>query len=424
VEIFINKLNRISVVAKMKFCIYACPNYTENALFFIDKLTSIEGVRFGLICQEPREWMPATISSKLAGFGKVNDVFDENELLEAVKLLQNKHGKVHRLIAAIEQIQVPLAQVRERLGIKGMSVETAINFRDKNKMKEVMRKAGLPCAKHQLILSENEALAFVKKTGYPVVVKPLAGAASQGTYKAGNDKELIEALKKCDPNGAGPILLEEFIQGDEFSFDTFSQKGKSVFHSLTHYYPNPLEVMREPWIQWQVVLPREVDDEKYNDIRIAAAKTLKALGMDTGMSHLEWFRRNDGSIAISEVAARPPGAQITTLISRANDIDCVGLWGRLMIFEKFPKVERKYAAGAAFLRGQGQGKVKAVHGLEQIQSEFGQLITDFRIPKPGQEKSITYEGEGFIILRHPETSVVREALAKIVSTVNVELYNY
>jgi hypothetical protein len=92
-----------------------------------------------------------------------------------------------------------------------------------------------------------------------------------------------------------------------------------------------------------------------------------------------------------------------------------------MLFDEFPNVERKYAVGAAFLRGQGQGKVRAVHGFEQIQREFGHLITDYRIPKPGQEKSMSYEGEGVIILRHPETSVVREALSKVVSTIRVEL---
>ncbi|MBK9016747.1 MAG: hypothetical protein IPM82_23195 [Saprospiraceae bacterium] len=174
-------------------------------------------------------------------------------------------------------------------------------------------------------------------------------------------------------------------------------------------------------MQWQVVLPREVESPIYDDIKQAAFKTLDALGMNTGMSHLEWFRRQDGSIAISEVAARPPGAQITTLISRANDFDCVAAWGRLMIFGEFPVPERKYAVGAAFLRGQGTGKVREVLGLEQVQREVGHLITDVKIPKPGQEKSLSYEGEGYILLRHPETAVVKEALSRVVSTVRVVL---
>ena len=85
---------------------------------------------------------------------------------------------------------------------------------------------------------------------------------------------------------------------------------------------------------------------------------------------MEWFRRADGSVAISEVAARPPGAQITTLVSRAHDIDFVQAWARLMIFNTFDPPDRRYAAGAAFLRGQGQGRVRAVHGWEQVSARI------------------------------------------------------
>lgn len=139
------------------------------------------------------------------------------------------------------------------------------------------------------------------------------------------------------------------------------------------------------------------------------------------MSHLEWFRRRDGSLAISEVAARPPGAQFTTLISRAHDFDCLGAWARLMIFGAFEPPPRRYAVGAAYLRGQGQGRVKAIHGLEQAQREVGYLITDMRLPQIGQTPTGTYEGEGFIIVRHPETKVVEEALWRLITLVRVEL---
>ena len=65
--------------------------------------------------------------------------------------------------------------------------------------------------------------------------------------------------------------------------------------------------------------------------------------------------------------------------------------------------------------------VRAVHGLEQVQREVGHLVTDAKLPTPGQAPSPGYEGEGYIIVRHPETEVVRDALARIVGTVRVEL---
>lgn len=209
--------------------------------------------------------------------------------------------------------------------------------------------------------------------------------------------------------------------GDEHSFETVSIDGRAVWHSLTHYYPSPLEVLRNPWIQWCLVLPREVEEPQYDDIRHSAFRALDVLGMETGLSHMEWFRRPDGSIAISEVAARPPGAQMTTIMSRAHDFDFVAAWARLMVFNEFAAPPRRYAVGAAYLRGQGRGRVKAIHGLDQVQHEIGSLVVDARLPTPGQEPTGSYEGEGFVIVRHAETAVVQRALQRLISLVRVEL---
>jgi hypothetical protein len=216
-------------------------------------------------------------------------------------------------------------------------------------------------------------------------------------------------------------MLEEFISGQEHSLETVSIDGRAAWFSLTKYFPTPLEVVENSWIQWCVVLPRESNGPEYADIRDAGARALTALGMGTGLTHMEWFRRADGSVAISEVAARPPGAQITTLISRANDVDFVQAWARIMIFGTFDAPVQRYAVGAAYLRGQGTGRVKAVHGLAQVQRELGDLVVDARLPAAGQTPTGSYEGEGFVIVRHAETAVVEEAVRRIVSTVRVEL---
>ena len=143
--------------------------------------------------------------------------------------------------------------------------------------------------------------------------------------------------------------------------------------------------------------------------------------MTTGLSHMEWFRRADGSVAVSEVAARPPGAQFTTLISYAHGVDFYRAWAELMVHERFEAPPRRYAAGIAFLRGQGRGRVVKIHGLEQAQREIGDLVVEVRLPTLGQHPASSYEGEGFVVLRHPETARVAEALARVVRLVRVEL---
>jgi hypothetical protein len=126
-------------------------------------------------------------------------------------------------------------------------------------------------------------------------------------------------------------------------------------------------------------------------------------------------------VAISEVGARPPGAQFTTLMSYAHDTDMYRAWARLMVFDEFDPPERKYAAGAAFLRGQGRGRIKAIHGIEELRKNVESLAVEVRLPRIGAPSKGTYDGDGYVIVRHPDTEVVREATAQIVHHIRVEL---
>ena len=386
----------------------------------IAAIVGLPGVRVGVISQAPLEDLPPSLRSQVSHW-RVVDVLDTAQLHDAVSQLEARLGSVDRLFGAYEQLQVPLAEVREQRGIAGLSVEAAHNFRDKARMKTLLREAGLPCARHRLAATCDDAVAFAREIGFPLIVKPPSGAGAQATTKVDDIKALRAAVAAAAPTPDRPVLLEEYMTGDEHSFETVSIGGRAVFHSLTHYYPSPLEVLRNPWIQWCLVLPREVEEPQYDDIRSAAFRALTVLGMDTGLSHMEWFRRPDGSIAISEVAARPPGAQITTVVSRAHDFDFVVAWARLMVFGDFAAPPRKYAVGAAYLRGQGSGRVKAIHGLDQVQRELGPLVVDAKLPPAGQAPTGSYEGEGFVILRHPETAVVLQAVHRLISLVRVEL---
>jgi biotin carboxylase len=404
------------------FVVYVTPFFTETSVPYVAAVAGLPDVRLGLISQDPLERLPAQLQDRLVAHWRVDDTLDAGQIAGAARTLAARHGAIHRLFSAIEQLQVQVAEVREALGIQGMSVDAARNFRDKARMKTILRAAGLPCARHRLVTSDAEALQFAGEVGYPLAVKPPAGAATQATFRVDSLEALPAALAACQAGHEQPVLLEEFITGDEASFDTFSVAGRAVWHSITHYFPTPLEALRTPWIQWVVLSPREVDDARYADIRSAATRALDALGMGSGLSHMEWFRRPDGSIAISEVATRPPGAQFTTLMSRACDFDCVGAWARLMVDDAFDPPARRYATGAAYLRAQGHGeRIVAIRGYDQVLHELGDLITDVRLPETGRAPTGHYEGEGYVILRHLETDVVRQALFRVVSLVRVEL---
>ena len=400
--------------------VFVVPYAMETTLRFVRAAAALPGVDLGILSQEPPGRLPDDVRKRLRAHRVVRDPLDPNQLEEGVRGIAPELGGADRLIGILEQLQEPMAVVRERLQIRGMSLDEATNFRDKAQMKEVLRANGLPCARHHLAESRESALAFAE-TCMPLVVKPPSGAGARNTMRVQSKEELEGYLRAVRVSPAEPLLLEEFIQGREHSLDSVTLGGKPIFHSITRYYPTPLEVMENPFLQWCVLLPREIDGPAYDDIRAAGEKALSVLGMHTGLTHMEWFRREDDSIAISEVAARPPGAQFTSLLSFAHDLDFYSAWANLVVHETFDVPQRNYAVGAMFLRGQGQGRVVRVHGVEALREELGDRIVQAHLPQVGQPQAQTYEGEGYVILRHPETEAVEDGLRRLLQVVRVEL---
>src|SRR5918997_6556531 len=172
-------------------------------------------VRLAVIPTAPAEQVPPELARHLAAHWRVDDALDPRQIAEAAAGLSGQLGRVERLVGALEQLQVPLAHPPEALGIPGMDVGTARNVRDKSRMKEVLRAAGVPCARHQLVTDPGEALAFAGTVGFPLVAKPPAGAGAQATYRLDEMSALHGWLGAVPPHAEAPGLLEEFLVGEE-----------------------------------------------------------------------------------------------------------------------------------------------------------------------------------------------------------------
>jgi ATP-grasp domain len=400
---------------------FVAPYLLEATARFALSAARLPGVRLGLVTTEPAHALTPELRDALAGHWQVADALDPQQIADAVRGLGGQLGPVERLVGALEQLQVPLAEVREALGIPGMDSETARNVRDKSRMKEVLRAAGIPCARHQLVARTEEATRFLAEVGLPLVAKPPAGAGAQATYRLDTEADFGLWLQAARADPGEIWLLEEFLTGREHSFDSATVGGETVWSSISDYVPPPLEVLRTPWVQWTVVLPRDIDGGAYEAIKQVGPAAIRALGVQTAFTHMEWFERPDGSVAVSEVAARPPGAQLASMIGFSHDVDFYSLWAELVLHGRFDRPERRYATGTAYLRGQGRGRVRMVHGLDGVQRDVGHLVVDVRLPQPGQPAATSYEGEGFVTVRHEDTDVVRAALDRIITGLRVEL---
>lgn len=404
----------------MRNVVFAAPFPLETTMRFARAAAALGDVRFLGIMQEPPA--PGSDDARLfADLVRIGDGLDTGQLIGAAQLLQQRHGRLHRVLGILEPLQVQLAEVRRALGVPGTDPATADLFRDKARMKDELRRKGLPCARHRLLRSWQDAESFVGEVGFPIVLKPPAGMGCKATWRVRSLDELRAALAAMHPAPDRPALAEEFLRGQEYSFETITVGGEVRFHSVSRYYPTPLEVMETPWIQWVVVLPRVISGPDLADARELGVRAVQALGLETGFTHMEWFRRDDGSLAVGEIAARPPGAHIVRLNSYAHDTDMYRAWARAVVDDAFDgPFDRRYAVGCAYLRGVGRGRVLRVTGVERANELVGRHVVESRLPQPGTQRSDSYEGDGYVIVRDPDTEVVKAAMKTVIETVQVQ----
>ena len=401
----------------MRNIIFTAPFPMETTMLFAQALRGLSDIRLlGVFQKAPtgpaRGWFDDLVL--------VDNALDPEEIVRGCRILQDRYGQIHRLLGILEDLQEQVATAREVLGLEGPSLEVTRNFRDKGRMKSVLREAGLPTAAHAYVREERDAWELANRVGFPLIIKPPAGAGSRATLKVEDAQQLTRTLAEIKPGAERVWLAEEFLSGREFTWETVTIGGTPVFESIGRYYPGPLDVVRNDWMQWIVVLPRDISGPEFDDVKRVGRKTISALGLCEGMTHMEWFRRPDGRMAIGEIAARPPGAQIVRLMSWAHDTDLHRAWARAVVDKGFDgPFERKYAVGVAFLRGVGKGRVARIEGLDLAQKKMGELVVQSRLPTLGQPKAGGYEGEGWAIVRHPDTAVVEQAVLDLVRTVKV-----
>ena len=129
------------------FVVFAAPLLSENAMRMVEAAASLEGVRLGVITHDSADALRHLHES--VAHWQVQDIMNVDQLVWATRELAFRKGPVERLFGAYEQLQVPLAEARATLGLPGLSVEAATNFRDKARMKTLLRANGVPCARHR-----------------------------------------------------------------------------------------------------------------------------------------------------------------------------------------------------------------------------------------------------------------------------------
>jgi formate-dependent phosphoribosylglycinamide formyltransferase (GAR transformylase) len=396
------------------------PAFPKNQREFVRALHSA-GARVTGIGESPVEAFDDELKRWLYRYEQVRSVTDEDALLSAVRRVQSREW-VDRLEATVEAHILPVAKVRETATIPGTSVRTAFLCRDKPAMKEALRAAGVPCAQSTGASSAAEAREFAERVGFPLILKPRDAAGAAGTFKASDRPELEAAIRSCGLDRGAPAAIEEFIDGHEGFYDTLSIEGSVQHDFLSHYYPNVLEAMRTRWISPQIVTTNRVHAPDYAQVKELGAKVIRALGIGTSATHMEWFFGPKG-LRFSEIGCRPPGVRVWDLYNASNDFDLYREWASAIVQARVEaRPSRSHAAGMIALRPQRDGRIDGYDGVDEVQRRYGTFVIDAHLPPPGtptQPVESGYMGNAWIRMKHPDFDELRRMLDFVGKTVVV-----
>jgi carbamoylphosphate synthase large subunit len=400
--------------------IFIEPSFPYNQREFVRGLHDAGASVIG-IGERPQEHLADDVKHWLSHYVQVKSVVHEPSLLKAVKHVQGL-VYVDRLEATVEAHIMAAAHVREATGIPGTSVRTAYLCRDKPAMKEVLRDAGIPCAQSTRASELQAARDFASQVGFPLIIKPPAGAGASGTWKVRDAMELEQVLVESGVADGQEVAIEEFIEGHEGFLDTLTINGEVAHEFITHYYPNVLTAMRERWISPQMITTNRIEASGYQDVRQMARDVIRILEIGTSATHMEWFAGPKG-LRFSEIGCRPPGVGQWDVYNTANDFDLYLEWASALAHGRtHRRPSRRYAAGMIALRPSCDGQITGYSGLETIQHHFGDCIVASHLPPPGsatQPVEGGYMANAWMRVRHPDYDALRQIMNTIGETVKV-----
>jgi hypothetical protein len=369
---------------------------------FVRGLAQVGAKVYG-VGDQPMQALPEEARGSLTDYLQVRSFGDEQAVVEEIRgWLRGK--SVDRVECMWERLMYLAATLRETFSVPGMTKAQTEIVRDKELMKQAVEKAGLRVPRHGRARSMQEAWDVVERVGYPAILKPIDGAGSVDTFRCNDRDEFEAALHKT--RHVDELSVEEFIEGEELTYDTVCADGNILFENVAWYLPKPMVLAQNPWISMQNIVLRDITQELPRPGVELGHGVLKALGFTTGFTHMEWFLKPDGEAVFGEIGGRPPGARLVHAMNYSADIDLFQGWAEATCFGRLSQpTEKKYNAAMIFKRAQGDGLVREHRGLRGLLRRYGDCVASIELTPIGQPRRDWRKvvvGDGWIVVRHPE----------------------
>ena len=361
--------------------VFISPHFPLSYWNFCDRLKR-NGVNVLGIGDQPYDTLPNEVKNSLTEYYYVNNMMNYDEMVRACGYYTHKYGKIDWLESNNEFWLNLDARLRSDFNINtGVKADFIENYQNKELMKKFYAAAGVPTARCHNVSTLKKGQAFIKKCGYPVVVKPIVGVGAAETYKLTCDEDL---KKFYETKPDVPYLMEEFVYGELISFDGIVNHDGEVIFCTNHVFPiQIMDVVNEgkSVCYWGV---KDIPEDLFKK----GSDVLKAFGVTGRFFHCEYFRLTQakkglgevGDIVGLEVNMRPPGGYTPDMMNFGDDVDVYSIWADMIChnIKPEPNLHKKYVCVNV---GRRDG-VTYTHSHEDVMRTYAQqMVMQLRMPE-------------------------------------------
>jgi biotin carboxylase len=333
--------------------------------------------------------------------------------------------KPDRVVALEEFDVMTAALIREHFCLPGMSSSTAKTFRDKYRMAEAAKAAGVCLPEFVPLINPDDLRDFMERVPPPWIIKPRSDVSAIGIRKVNDPAEVWRIIGEMNEREnlrerASYYLLARFIPGEVFHVDSIVNNGRVVFAGANRYGRPPLEVAHGGGAYVSRTVAHRSDDEK--ELFAINRQLVKVLRLDRGAAHAEFIRSDaDGRFYFLEIAARVGGAYIADVLEAASGLNLWREWARIEVADAAAlstrRPEQSAGAGETLHGERGLGSIK----LKPLRNEYAGIVLS--LSKQEQPDTSAYDDPEIVyrvkklhhaglIVRSPKLERVEELLAK------------
>jgi biotin carboxylase len=290
-------------------------------------------------------------------------------------ILQRLRASPHpiRAVLAATEGGVELAdQVAHALNVWRNPIELSKARRDKGEMRKLLKKSGLSCPDFQLCTTESQVREFANSHPFPLIIKTPKGVMTSQVYQCDTVDNLVDSFHKIygqkDIYGhsAPYAVLEEYISGQEFIVDTFSDGKKVHVTDVWVYEKTGSEAYKNIHYNAFSLFPYDPASPLIDySLRIA-----KLFGIERGPAHIEIKNDPERGPTLIEIGARLSGVHLPEFIKKHSNFDPYESMIRVFVdghIDHFPLVVIDKHLCIALCSQQKSGKIKRFLGLDAIE---------------------------------------------------------